>query len=324
MKPILVPKSSWLAARRVYFSLALMALILLAAVGVSLAASGGWNTVADVRAFDAGQRLAPNAPMAVVNIGDYVWNDTGPNGQPDGLHLPPEQEFTAGIFNVKVNLCADTNLSGVPDQGDDCSRTTTTAADGKYLFTNVLADGTRYFVQIDASNFDPGGALVGHVLTSKNTYGQGNDYVTTPLLRAEFLNADFGFAYPHLTLVKTASPTTYTAVGAVISYSYLLTNSGNVTLVGPFTVTDDKATVTCPATATLASLASITCTASYTITQADLNAGSVKNTAQGHGTFGTTPVNSNNDDETVTAVQRPGLTLVKTASPTTYDVGGRP
>ena len=108
----------------------------------------------------------------------------------------------------------------------------------------------------------------------------------------------------------------------MISYSYLLTNSGNVTLVGPFTVTDDKATVTCPATATLAPLASITCTASYTITQADLNAGSVNNTAQGHGFFGTTPVPSNNDDETVTAVQRPGLTLVKTASPTTYDAVG--
>ena len=125
---------------------------------------------------------------------------------------------------------------------------------------------------------------------------------------------------PVLTLVKTADarpPTT--AVGDVISYSYLLTNNGNVTLAAPFTVTDDKATVTCPATPTsLAPGASITCTASYTITQADLNAGSVKNTAHGHSFFGTTPVPSNSDDETVTADQRPVLTLVKTATPTTY------
>ena len=37
----------------------------------------------------------------------------------------------------------------------------------------------------------------------------------------------------------------------------------------------------------------------------------MKNTAQGHGSFGTTPVPSNFDDETVTAVQRPHLTLTK-------------
>ena len=45
-----------------------------------------------------------------------------------------------------------------------------------------------------------------------------------------------------LTLVKTASPTTYSAASQVINYSYLLTNSGGAILSGPFTVTDDKAT----------------------------------------------------------------------------------
>ena len=53
-------------------------------------------------------------------------------------------------------------------------------------------------------------------------------------------------AAPALALAVTAAPTTFTSAGAVISYSYQLTNSGNVTLAGPFTVTDDKAAVTCP------------------------------------------------------------------------------
>ncbi len=124
-------------------------------------------------------------------------------------------------------------------------------------------------------------------------------------------------AAPALSLVKTASPTSYDSVGDVISYSYLVTNTGNVTLAGPVTVADDKATVTCPAGG-LAPGGSMTCTASYTITQADLDSGSVTNTAKASAN-GT---DSNPDDETVTADQKPALSLVKTASPTSYDSVG--
>jgi uncharacterized repeat protein (TIGR01451 family) len=127
---------------------------------------------------------------------------------------------------------------------------------------------------------------------------------------------------PALTLDKTASPSTYSKVGETISYSYKLTNSGNVTLSGPFTVSDDKATVTCPATSTLAPGAYITCSASYTITQNDLDNGSVKNTAKGKGSFNSKDVFSNEDSETVTANQTPAITLTKTAAPATYDAAG--
>jgi hypothetical protein len=111
-------------------------------------------------------------------------------------------------------------------------------------------------------------------------------------------------AGPYLTLVKTADPITFNGAGVVISYSYELTNTGDVTLDGPFTVTDDKATVTCPATASLAPTESITCTASYTTTLADVLAGSVTNSATGSGFFLTNPVVSEVAQATVTGVAR--------------------
>ena len=85
-------------------------------------------------------------------------------------------------------------------------------------------------------------------------------------------------------------------------------------------MTTNRPTRRCPATPTsLAPGESVTCTASYTISQADLDAGSVKNTAEGHGFFGGAPVDSNSDDETVTAVPTKALSLVKTADPTIYN-----
>ncbi|HEY3044376.1 MAG TPA: kelch repeat-containing protein, partial [Vicinamibacterales bacterium] len=51
-----------------------------------------------------------------------------------------------------------------------------------------------------------------------------------------------------LTLDKSADVASYDSPGDVINYSYDLTNSGNVTLPQPFTVTDNKTAPTCPAT----------------------------------------------------------------------------
>jgi hypothetical protein len=107
---------------------------------------------------------------------------------------------------------------------------------------------------------------------------------------------------PGLTLVKTASPSSYGSVGDIINYTYLLNNSGDFSLDGPFTVTDDKTSVTCPEVpAGLAAGESIVCTATYSIVLSDLGAGSVTNTAQAHAYYAGAPFDSNVDDETVVA-----------------------
>ena len=105
----------------------------------------------------------------------------------------------------------------------------------------------------------------------------------------------------------------------------MVANTGTSSLAGPVTVTDDKATVTCPAVSTVGNRdglldpgEALTCTASYTVTQADLDAGKVTNTATASAA-GTT---SNPSSTTVTAVQVRALNLVKSASPTIFGGAG--
>lgn len=90
-----------------------------------------------------------------------------------------------------------------------------------------------------------------------------------------------------LKLTKTASPETYDRVGLVITYSYVITNSGTSTL-GPtqFTVSDTgiSTPINCGnADTTLASNATVNCSATYTVTQADMDAGSVSTSATASG-----------------------------------------
>src|SRR5205085_4031873 len=115
--------------------------------------------------------------------------------------------------------------------------------------------------------------------------------------------------------------TTYLHAGDTIHYSYLVTNAGNVTLHDPITVSDDKASVSCPALPAggLAPGASITCSATYTVKQSDLDAGSLTNVASASSGTTTSPT----DTVTVPATQTPGLTLAKSANPATYDAVGR-
>jgi LPXTG-motif cell wall-anchored protein len=124
-------------------------------------------------------------------------------------------------------------------------------------------------------------------------------------------------------VVKSATPATLTRAGQTVTYSFLVTNTGNVTLKnatvdeGAFTGTGALSSVTCPALASsLAPGASVTCTATYTVTQADVNAGSISNSATATGTplSGVPPV-SPPSTTTVAITPAPGIAVVKSASP---------
>ncbi|MFE5089891.1 hypothetical protein ACFRCI_05725 [Streptomyces sp. NPDC056638] len=132
-------------------------------------------------------------------------------------------------------------------------------------------------------------------------------------------------ALPQLNLVKQVSqnpplPSPLTP-GTKVPYEYVVTNSGSVPL-ADVAVTDDRVTgITCPKT-TLAVGETMTCTGSYTVTQADGTAGSVTNTATAHGQSGGTPVESPPDDVTLEVRSGPGVRLEKSADDTrVYRVG---
>ena len=108
----------------------------------------------------------------------------------------------------------------------------------------------------------------------------------------------------------------------MIRYTYRLTNPSNVTLSAPFAVSDNKTTVTCLPAAQLAPGATLLCTGTYVITQADLDAGSVTNLATATAVFDGDPVTSNVADATVDAVQSPALTVEKSVTPGSFDAAG--
>ena len=104
----------------------------------------------------------------------------------------------------------------------------------------------------------------------------------------------------------------YNQVGQVITYTYVVTNTGNVSVPGQIIVNDSRIDVFCPPSTGLAPGESLTCTASYTVTQADLDAGKIVNVASATNGVVTSP----EDTVTVGAVAKPLLSVVK-SSPTT-------
>ncbi|HEY0951792.1 DUF11 domain-containing protein [Nocardioides sp.] len=104
-------------------------------------------------------------------------------------------------------------------------------------------------------------------------------------------------------------------VGDTITYTFLVTNTGTVTL-NPVTVTDPKVgPITCPNTA-LAPGVSVSCTPkTYVLTQNDVDTGKVENTATAHGTPPSGPEVTDTDSTTTPIASLPSIELDKTAGP---------
>ncbi len=123
-----------------------------------------------------------------------------------------------------------------------------------------------------------------------------------------------------LSVTKTASPTTYNTVGEEITYTIVVGNTGNVTL-SNVSVTDPLTGLS-STIATLAPGGSETLTETYAVTQADINSGSITNTVSVSGSNPGGETVTGSAEAVVTGSQNAGLSVTKTASPTTYNTVG--
>jgi uncharacterized repeat protein (TIGR01451 family) len=179
---------------------------------------------------------------------------------------------------------------------------TTTLAPGES--TTCTATYTLTQADVDAG-------VVDNTATVTGTDPNGTDVTSTDSTSTPIEST------PSIDLVKQVDAVG-SAAGDTIEYSFLVTNTGNVTLSD--IVIDDPLVgpVSCLLT-TLAPGDSMTCTATYTLTQADVDAGEVVNTATVTGTPPPTTANPDptpvTDTDSVTAPidQNPAIDLVKTA-----------
>jgi uncharacterized repeat protein (TIGR01451 family) len=276
--------------------------------------------------------------QAMINAGVYnntaTVNATPANGVPlapvsDNETVPLPAPAIALVKNGTVNVGAN----GRPDANETISYSFTVTNTGNQPLTNVTVSDPLVTVsgapipllpgQSNSTNFTASYTLTQTDIdagTFANTATvSGQPPVGLPVSAPGVANTAL-VRQPALTFVKTGvadfnatAPAGLPNVGDVTTYTLDVTNTGNVTL-SNVTVTDPGVTVSGGAIGSLAPGATAQATASYTITQANINAGTFSNTANVTGNPPTGPPLSVNDTENVTIPNTPRITLAKIGS----------
>ena len=178
---------------------------------------------------------------------------------------------------------------------------------------SLSCTGSYTVTQADLDNNGGGDGDIDNVVTAdSNETGPDTDDASVPLVQS-----------PSLSITKDATESGFSQLGDVIHYTIVATNTGNVTLHSVLVTDSQVGNLVCtPAVpvADLAPTASISCTASHTIVQADLDAGSFYNQAcvdDGQGGAA-----AKCDDVTTPGTQRPSLSITKDATETGFSKVG--
>lgn len=238
--------------------------------------------------------------------------------------LDPADSFDLSVTNEGGSVLG-TATTGTTDSATTGAITVLTG--GSFTLGESATAGSPTVL----SNYDTSWSCTNADPTSTTTLpsGTGTSQVVTPANGDDITCTVTNTAKATgLSLVKSASTSGTGVAGDHVTYSFLVTNTGDLTLSGihvddsAFSGTGTLGAITCPVT-TLAPLAQTTCTADYTLTQADVDAGTLTNTATAAGNppGSTAVVTSADSSATVTPDRHAALTLVKSASASTASAG---
>jgi len=231
-------------------------------------------------------------------------------GYPHGVAVSPDGK--------KVYVAKNDDL----DKGNVSVINTTT----NKVITNIPVGNMPYWIV-----FTPDGTTAYVTNTADNTVSvidvaSNNVIATVPVgPYPEGIAVIPAIQIPALNITKSATtnnpsdPTTYNTAGQQITYTYNVTNTGKVAITGPINVSDNiTGTIKIPNSSSLPVGASVNTTATYVVTQQDVDNGSVTNSAFATGSFNNNAVLSNNISVTVPAIQNPALKMEKEVDPKVY------
>lgn len=196
-------------------------------------------------------------------------------------------------LTVQTDAAALTTAGQVIKYTYTIKNTGAAAVPGNFVLAGATCPAINSVGNLDG-NFDPGESAVcmsQYVVTQPDVdKGSVANVATAAVngINSNVVTTTIAKSQPTvLKLTKTASPATYDQVGQIITYTYIILNSGAANL-GPaqFTVTDTgfSTPFNCgDVAATLTPNATLTCAAIYVITQADMDRGSVATSATASG-----------------------------------------
>jgi uncharacterized repeat protein (TIGR01451 family) len=227
----------------------------------------------------------------------------------DDMHSEPILQMPSVDLDKIGSL--DLGVNGIADPGDLITYTFTVTNDGNVTLTDVLVNDPLVPMIDCTPEMNPIADMIpGEVVVCTGTYAItqfdiDNGFVDNladvtgqcsakacPVMDMDPHREPIP-QIPGILIDKTADPQFYNMVGQVITYTFTVTNTGNLTL-SNVTVTDplitdppNSGTIDCPPPGNgnimLDPGAMVVCTGLYSITQADLDAGSVGNVATATG-----------------------------------------